>query len=113
MRPLLLNLELSNCRIPLLLAAQCPEQLRLLSSTLALLKIIHLEMRSKTHHRATVNIGGIANIALLGKTVLGFDTGPGNGLLDAWIKKHKNKEYDQNGEWAATGKVDHPRKSTG
>jgi len=57
--------------------------------------------------RALVNIGGIANITYLGKNgdVLGFDSGPGNMLLDAWTKRHLGKEYDANGAWAATGVV--------
>lgn len=57
--------------------------------------------------RAVVNIGGIANLTLLapGRAVLGFDTGPGNGLLDAWIDHCRELRYDQNGEWAAAGNV--------
>lgn len=58
--------------------------------------------------RAIVNIGGMANITWLPKSqlesdVIGFDTGPGNVLLDAWIYKHFQKSYDQNGNWAAQG----------
>jgi len=53
-----------------------------------------------------LNIGGIANITLLSNNeVVGFDTGPGNALLDDWIQKNKNTEYDKNGEWAKTGKI--------
>jgi anhydro-N-acetylmuramic acid kinase len=63
------------------------------------------------HNRVIVNIGGIANLTLLPANleagVIGFDTGPGNALLDAWIKRHRNEAYDQHGEWAASGKV-HP-----
>lgn len=52
-----------------------------------------------------LNIGGIANITLLtNNNVIGFDTGPGNGLLDDWTQKYQNKEYDKDGEWAKTGK---------
>jgi len=57
--------------------------------------------------RAVVNIGGMANITWLpakGAT-LGFDTGPGNVLMDAWILKSLGKTYDLNGDWAASGKV--------
>ncbi len=62
--------------------------------------------RSANYQRAVVNIGGIANITLLNnKPVLGFDTGPGNTLMDAWIEKHKGQSYDVGGSWAATGKV--------
>ena len=53
-----------------------------------------------------VNIGGIANITHLSETITGFDTGPGNVLLDQWIEQHKAKAYDKNGDWAASGCVD-------
>ncbi|MGS2721407.1 anhydro-N-acetylmuramic acid kinase [Paraglaciecola aestuariivivens] len=60
--------------------------------------------------RAVVNIGGIANITYLpaqaGKQVMGFDTGPGNTLLDAWCKRHTGKSYDDKGQWAAQGRAD-------
>ena len=56
--------------------------------------------------RALINIGGIANITYLGNgDVIGFDSGPGNMLLDAWIKQHKNLDYDANGAWANSGQV--------
>ncbi|OUS09922.1 anhydro-N-acetylmuramic acid kinase [Gammaproteobacteria bacterium 53_120_T64] len=60
--------------------------------------IFHCEKTS----RAIVNIGGISNITLLPAEgeVQGFDTGPGNRLLDDWIKQHQNKAFDDNGEWA-------------
>jgi anhydro-N-acetylmuramic acid kinase len=56
--------------------------------------------------RAIVNIGGIANVTVLRKDrspVIGFDTGPGNTLLDRWIQKHKKTPFDRNGDWAASG----------
>ncbi len=58
---------------------------------------------SNKHNRAVVNIGGISNITLLPAKgqVLGFDTGPGNRLLDDWIKQHKNKAFDDGGQWAS------------
>ncbi|MCB5191051.1 anhydro-N-acetylmuramic acid kinase [Methylobacillus arboreus] len=59
-------------------------------------------------HRAVLNIGGIANLTNLppaGGAVTGFDTGPGNMLMDAWINKHQGKDYDTDGSWAATGKL--------
>lgn len=58
-------------------------------------------------NRVMVNIGGIANVSFLGdqQQTIGFDTGPGNGLMDSWIKKHKQLDYDRNGEWAASGTV--------
>jgi len=62
-------------------------------------------------HRAILNIGGIANLTLLpadpASPLSGFDTGPGNGLMDAWICRHRNQPYDEGGEWAASGRV-HP-----
>ncbi|MDO8989185.1 MAG: anhydro-N-acetylmuramic acid kinase [Sideroxyarcus sp.] len=58
-------------------------------------------------HRAILNIGGIANLTDLppGKSTTGFDTGPGNLLLDAWIARHQGKPYDKDGVWAAGGTV--------
>lgn len=53
-----------------------------------------------------LNLGGIANITKLGQTTLGFDTGPGNVLLDQWVEKHLNKKFDLNGDWASSGSVD-------
>ena len=56
--------------------------------------------------RAIVNIGGIANASLLqGSHTLGFDTGPGNTLLDPWIELQRGERYDPNGSWAAEGQV--------
>lgn len=57
--------------------------------------------------RVVLNIGGIANISVLepAKPVIGFDTGPGNMLMDAWILRHLGLNYDKDGEWAQTGKV--------
>ena len=69
-------------------------------------------------NRALINIGGIANITYLASTdlsnngevfgfgsVVGFDSGPGNMLLDAWIKQHQGLDYDANGAWASTGEI--------
>lgn len=57
--------------------------------------------------RAIVNIGGIANATLLDGTALlaGFDTGPGNTLLDAWCRRHHGAPYDAGGAWGAEGRV--------
>lgn len=57
--------------------------------------------------RAVVNIGGIANITYLpvNGTVLGFDCGPGNVLMDGWISAHQGAAYDAGGAWAAQGKT--------
>lgn len=58
--------------------------------------------------RAVVNIGGIGNISVLHADgrVTGFDTGPGNVLMDLWIARHQGHAYDADGAWAATGLVD-------
>lgn len=63
-------------------------------------------------NRALINIGGIANITYISEAdetnahqVFGFDSGPGNMLLDAWIKQHQNLDYDANGAWASSGQV--------
>jgi len=57
--------------------------------------------------RVVVNIGGIGNISVLHADgrVGGFDTGPGNVLLDGWIARHQGKEYDADGVWGASGSV--------
>lgn len=58
-------------------------------------------------NRAIVNIGGIANVTLLQGTRLlaGFDTGPGNTLLDHWIERIRGESYDRGGQWASSGVV--------
>jgi len=67
-----------------------------------------------SHHkknRIILNIGGISNITWLGNNteqVLGFDTGPGNTLLDMWYQQYHNNNYDINGDWAASGEVYQP-----
>jgi anhydro-N-acetylmuramic acid kinase len=60
--------------------------------------------------RIVVNIGGIGNISVLhgDGRVSGFDTGPGNVLMDLWIARHLGQPYDADGAWAATGQVDEP-----
>ena len=56
---------------------------------------------------AVVNIGGIANVSLItvGGDVTGWDTGPGNTLMDSWVAQHLGEPFDRNGEWAASGTV--------
>jgi len=61
-------------------------------------------------NRVVLNIGGIANISVLpsqasNRPVMGFDTGPGNGLIDAWISSHKGISFDKNGDWARSGSI--------
>lgn len=60
--------------------------------------------------RAVLNLGGVANLTLLapGAAVTGFDTGPANGLMDAWARRHLGRPFDADGAWAATGTVSAP-----
>ena len=65
----------------------------------------------RSRHRAVLNIGGIANVTMLpadGKTVIGFDTGPGNSLMDGWIRRHRGERFDNDGAWARSGRVIDP-----
>ena len=62
--------------------------------------------RDKEQDRVVLNIGGIANITILPAgeaSIAGFDTGPGNTLLDAWIRHHQGAAFDEGGRWAAAG----------
>src|SRR5450759_4743794 len=58
---------------------------------------------------AVLNLGGIANLTVLGPKladdVLGFDCGPCNALIDAWCQQHLGQPYDASGAWATTGQV--------
>ncbi len=59
--------------------------------------------------RTILNIGGIANITVLpgdGRDCTGFDTGPGNTLLDAWNETHNHSAFDRDGAWGAGGNAD-------
>src|SRR3990167_1946549 len=58
-------------------------------------------------YRAVLNIGGFSNLSLLApdQPVRGFDCGPGNVLMDAWIQRQCGDRYDRDGAWAASGKV--------
>jgi anhydro-N-acetylmuramic acid kinase len=74
-----------------------------------LLPVFHDQVfRSDEEDRAIVNLGGIGNVTVLSRdtTVTGFDTGPGNRLLDAWIAEHQSLDFDENGRWAGTGTCD-------
>lgn len=57
--------------------------------------------------RVVANIGGISNISILAAdgSTTGFDTGPGNVLMDYWIHQHLGKNYDADGAWASQGSV--------
>ena len=57
---------------------------------------------------AVVNIGGVGNVTWIGRdgTLIAFDTGPGNALIDDWMLNHTGKAVDADGATAAAGKVD-------
>ncbi len=65
--------------------------------------------RRTDRDRAVVNIGGMANVTLLPanpeQPVTGFDTGPGNVLMDGWIHQHRGEPYDTGGLWGARGRL--------
>ena len=67
----------------------------------------HALLAHPIERRIVLNIGGIANISLLfpDKPVRGYDTGPGNMLMDAWIWRQLGKPYDKDAQWASGGKV--------
>jgi anhydro-N-acetylmuramic acid kinase len=74
-----------------------------------LLPVFHDQVfRSEDEERVIANLGGIANITILTRdsSVTGFDTGPANRLLDAWIAQHLGKDFDAEGAWAASGRID-------
>lgn len=62
---------------------------------------------SAERDRVIVNIGGIANLTLLPQAgeIVGFDTGPGNALMDGWIRQQRGEACDMEGRWAATGEA--------
>ena len=72
-----------------------------------LVPAFHAQQFSSPDDLAILNIGGIANLTLLPKNgeVTGFDCGPGNMLMDAWIQEHQGNAFDENGTWALQGKV--------
>lgn len=75
-----------------------------------LLPALHAALLSSPDEdRAVLNLGGIANLTLLPRDdgpVRGFDTGPANGLMDAWCLRHTGAGYDRGGAFAAGGQVD-------
>ncbi len=66
--------------------------------------------RAAGRDRVVLNLGGMANITVLPSrpdlVVSGFDTGPGNALMDSWIQLHQQRDFDTDGAWATSGKVD-------
>jgi len=76
-----------------------------------LVPAFHAAVFSGAAPRAVVNIGGIANVTMLptrgdSEPVRGFDTGPGNTLMDAWCERHTGKAFDDGGAWGATGRIE-------
>lgn len=65
-------------------------------------------LRAPDEDRAILNLGGIANLTLLPRTgeVRGFDTGPANGLMDAWCTRHRGQRFDRDAAFARSGRVD-------
>lgn len=65
--------------------------------------------KTEKEDRVILNLGGIANISFLPsdstKEIIGFDTGPANTFLDLWINECKQKNYDNKGEFARSGKI--------
>ena len=81
-----------------------------------LVPAFHRDVFANATPRAVLNIGGIANVTILPAAdasvptdkspLAGFDTGPGNALMDHWCKLHTDAAYDDDGRWAASGQVD-------
>lgn len=73
-----------------------------------LVPIFHNALTHKNRNIAIVNIGGIANVTVQDNAghTLGYDTGPGNGLMDSYCRHHLGKAWDENGATAASGIVD-------
>ncbi len=77
-----------------------------------LVPAFHRDVFGSTAPRAILNVGGIANLTLLpsgddsAAGLAGFDTGPGNALMDYWCKLHTDVPFDDDGRWAASGQVD-------
>ncbi|GLQ92026.1 anhydro-N-acetylmuramic acid kinase [Dyella acidisoli] len=73
-----------------------------------LLPAVHaMLLQAPDHARVVLNLGGIANITVLSThgDVFGFDTGPANGLMDAWCLRHRGEAFDRGGAFAASGHV--------
>ena len=79
-----------------------------------LVPAFHRDVFAGVTPRAILNVGGIANLTLLTSTdesalaqqLGGFDTGPGNALMDYWCRLHTDAPFDDDGRWAAVGQVD-------
>lgn len=77
-----------------------------------LVPLFHEALFGKELAQVVINIGGISNVTVLAgggergnRVVSGFDTGPGNALLDLWCERHTGQPFDTDGDWATTGNV--------
>ena len=79
-----------------------------------LVPAFHAAFFADTQAQVILNIGGMANLTLLPTDLpaSGFDTGPGNILMDSWIQQHQQKLFDLDGQWAASGTIDNTLLST-
>jgi anhydro-N-acetylmuramic acid kinase len=81
-----------------------------------LVPAFHRDVFAGAMPRAILNVGGIANVTILpsteapapgdGSTLIGFDTGPGNALMDHWCRRHTGRPFDDDGHWARSGQAD-------
>ena len=73
-----------------------------------LVPAFHQALFGRARPRAILNVGGFSNLTLLApdQPVRGFDCGPGNVLLDAWIRHVRGEAFDRGGAWAASGRAD-------
>lgn len=74
-----------------------------------LIPVYHAALaRSMPKPVAILNLGGVGNITFIGEdeNILAFDTGPGNALINDWVRKHTGEELDRDGVYALKGKVD-------
>jgi anhydro-N-acetylmuramic acid kinase len=70
--------------------------------------VFHRELFGHMDGCAVVNIGGMANISIFSSTLIGYDSGCGNVLMDLWSRECLNLPYDKDGRWAESGVVSEP-----
>lgn len=71
--------------------------------------VFHAALFGAAQRRCVVNVGGVANLSVLaagGRAERGFDTGPGNALMDAGARRYLDAAFDRDGAWAASGRTD-------
>ncbi len=71
-----------------------------------LVPAFHQSIAGHSRPCVVLNIGGIANVTVVDDDTTGFDTGPGNALMDEWVHLHRGEPFDRDGAWAATGALD-------